>query len=240
MTRPAPSSSAVKRLRSACSMKSACRNRSRWICMPGRQRALDVVERGLDLRSVSSSVLTFGCFWMPRMTAGLRVVRAFAALDRRAFAHDARGRAPARARRRSLRTATAAMASVSARRPTPRMRYSCPSATWKPAVAFRLAAVSARSTSSSVTACAASCAGSSTTSYCFWSPPVAITCETPGTASSRRRTSVSATVRSSCGECRSDSRSTNSTSPMIDDTGARNGGSHRWAAALRTPARASR
>jgi hypothetical protein len=36
---------------------------------------------------------------------------------------------------------------------------------------------------------------------------------------------VSAVVRSSIGEWRFDSRSTNNTSPMIDDTGARNGGS---------------
>ena len=34
MTRAAPSTNAVKRLSSDCSMKSACLNRSRWICMP--------------------------------------------------------------------------------------------------------------------------------------------------------------------------------------------------------------
>ena len=34
MTRAAPSMNAVRRLSSDCSMKSACLNRSRWICMP--------------------------------------------------------------------------------------------------------------------------------------------------------------------------------------------------------------
>ena len=93
-------------------------------------------------------------------------------------------------------------------------------------MAFRFAAVSALFDLVERDAvCAASRAGSTRTWYCFCSPPVAMTCDTPGTASSRRRTTVSAAVRSSSGECRSDSRATNRISPMIDETGARNGGS---------------
>ena len=47
-----------------------------------------------------------------------------------------------------------------------------------------------------------------------------VTCATPGVASTRRRTSVSAVVRSSSGVWASDCRATNMISPMIDDSGA--------------------
>ena len=70
MTSAAPSSEArVNRLSSDCSMKSACRNRSRWICMPGGS-ARWMSSSVASIRAVSSSVLTAGCFWMPTMTAG--------------------------------------------------------------------------------------------------------------------------------------------------------------------------
>ena len=51
-----------------------------------------------------------------------------------------------------------------------------------------------------------------------------VTCATPGVASTRRRTSVSAVVRSANGVCTDDWRATNMISPMIDDSGAITGG----------------
>ena len=52
-----------------------------------------------------------------------------------------------------------------------------------------------------------------------------VTCDTPGTASSRRRTTVSATVRIVSGSTVSDESAKNRISPMIDEMGASTGGS---------------
>ena len=59
--------------------------------------------------------------------------------------------------------------------------------------------------------------------YCRSAPPIGVTCETPGTASSRRRTTVSATVRIVSGSTLSDDRAKNRISPMIDEMGASTG-----------------
>ena len=66
-------------------------------------------------------------------------------------------------------------------------------------------------------------AGESNTWNCFTPPPMGVTCDTPGTASSRRRITVSAAVRSSMGECSSELSEMKRISPMIEDTGASTG-----------------
>ena len=58
---------------------------------------------------------------------------------------------------------------------------------------------------------------------CRSAPPIGVTCDTPGTASSRRRTTVSATVRSVSGSSLSDEIAKNRISPMIDEIGASTG-----------------
>ena len=58
---------------------------------------------------------------------------------------------------------------------------------------------------------------------CRSAPPIGVTCDTPATASSRRRTIVSATVRSVSGSSASDEIAKNRISPMIDEIGARIG-----------------
>ena len=80
------------------------------------------------MRSVSSSVLAPGCFWMPMITAG----RALCEPSPRLIA--APSRTVARSRTRTgvcalARTTTAPMSATFVKRPSPRIRYSWPSAT---------------------------------------------------------------------------------------------------------------
>ena len=76
-----------------------------------RQRALDVVERRVDALGQLQRVHR-GLLLDADDDRRPRVVRALAALDRRAFAHRARRRGPARAPRRSSSRVTAAIAST--------------------------------------------------------------------------------------------------------------------------------
>ena len=59
--------------------------------------------------------------------------------------------------------------------------------------------------------------------YCFVSPPVATTWDTPGTASRRFRTTQSAVVFRSMGVCLSDVSAMNRISPMTEEMGAMTG-----------------
>ena len=95
-----------------------------------------------------------------------------------------------------------------------------------------MAAISAASTSSSVTSWAASLCRIEHDLVLLLFAAGRDDLRNTGTASKPASTTVSATVRSSSGECRSDSSSMNSISPMIDETGARNGGSTPSAAAI--------
>ena len=54
-------------------------------------------------------------------------------------------------------------------------------------------------------------------------PPIGVTCETPGTARRRRRTTVSATVRIVSGSTVSDESAKKRISPMMDEIGASTG-----------------
>ncbi|MNC84542.1 hypothetical protein D3C83_00980 [compost metagenome] len=92
-----------------------------------------------------------------------------------------------------------------------------------PADAFSLDCRTASRNSVSETAFARSASGSAITWYCRSAPPMGVTCETPGTASSRRLTTVSATVRSVSGSAFSDVNAKNRISPMIDEIGASTG-----------------
>jgi hypothetical protein len=56
--------------------------------------------------------------------------------------------------------------------------------------------------------------------YCFVSPPVGMTCDTPGTARRRFRRTQSAVVFSSMGSCLSDVSAMKRISPMIEEMGA--------------------
>ena len=194
-----------------------------WICMPLRQGALDIVERRVDALGQFQRV--DGWLFLNADDDGrFGIVRAFAPLDRRAFTNDSdvadqywrciRGLdADGGDRVDVTETADAAHEVL------------LPLCDLKSCGRVLVRGGQRLFNFLERDLVAARRAGSSTTSYCFCSPPVAITCETPGTARRRRRTTVSAAVRSSSGECRSDSRSMNSTSPMIEETGARNGGS---------------
>ena len=78
--------------------------------------------------------------------------------------------------------------------------------------------------SSSVTSCCESRSGEVSTWYCFNSPPITLTCDTPGTAKSRWRTSQSAIVRSSIGVVSPVLfMPTSMISPMIEVIGAMTG-----------------
>ena len=70
---------------------------------------------------------------------------------------------------------------------------------------------------------ARSASGCATTWNCRSAPPIGVTCETPGTASSLRRTTVSATVRMVSGSTLSDESAKKRISPMIEEMGARTG-----------------
>ena len=80
-------------------------------------------------------------------------------------------------------------------------------------------------TSCRVTPAATSLTGSTSTWYCLTSPPITVTCETPGTPISRRRKSQSAKVRSSVGPTISFPlvKPMAMIWPMIEETGPRNG-----------------
>jgi hypothetical protein len=147
---------------------------------------LDLFERGFDalreLQRVDRRLLLNS-----DNDRRLRIMRAFAAFERRAFAHRADVTDQDGRRARGLDVDSGDRTDIPEMADTAH-QVLLPRATWNPAVAFLFAAVNARSTSSSITWCAARRAGSSTTSYCFCSPPVAMTCDTPGTARRRRRT----------------------------------------------------
>ena len=219
-------------------MKSACRNRSRWICMPGGSARWMSSSVARSAR-VSSSVLTRRLFLDADDHGRLRVVRTLAALDRRALAHDADVADQDRRGRRRLdgdgrdgvdvaEPPDAADQILLALRDLESGR----------GVAVRLPSARA-STSSSVTSCAASRAGSSDDLVLLLLAAGGDDLRDAGHGEQAPPDHRFGDGADSSGEWRSDSRSTNRTSPMIDETGARNGGSTP-AAASRRPASASR
>ena len=87
------------------------------------------------------------------------------------------------------------MSSVSSMRPIPRRTDSVPASITNPADTFSFVSARASPTSRRLSPKAFSLRGERTTWNCFSSPPMGVTCETPGTESRRRRTSVRAVAR---------------------------------------------
>ena len=136
-TSSVPSRSAPFRFASASSMKSACRNRRESSCIPTGNS--DWMASSTRSRSaVNASVLTSGCRWMPRITAGCPLREPSPRLS----ASPIRTVATSRTRiGRVSRVAmtVAPMPSTSCARPAPWIRYSCPPARRNPADVLRLA-----------------------------------------------------------------------------------------------------
>ncbi|MNR07991.1 hypothetical protein D3C85_1241250 [compost metagenome] len=110
-------------------------------------------------------------------------------------------------------------------RPRLRIRYSRPLRSIKPPLVFAAKSRKARVTCSSVTPNCAMRAVSGSTRSWRTSPPIGMTCETPGTDSRRGRSTKSAYSRAAMGLAISGSmgNATSMISPMIDDTGPRIG-----------------
>ena len=108
-------------------------------------------------------------------------------------------------------------------RPIASITYSCGPSTKTPGEVLVLADSTASISWSIDTPFARRRAASATTWYCFSSPPIGVTWDTPGTASRRRRMAVSAIVRRSIASRVSDSTAKNRISPMMDEIGARIG-----------------
>ena len=197
-TKIAPSRSAATTLCTATVMKSACRKSRECTIMPfGSVFCMSTSSR--SIRSVSSRVFAPGCFCTASTTPG------FALTDPSPYLGAGPTRTSATCRSSTgmppfTATTVAPMSSALCTRPSPRMTYSCPLSMYTPPDAFSFEPLAACSTCSSVTPVASMRAGSASTWYCFTSPPIGITCATPGTASSRRRIVQSAAVRSSCGD----------------------------------------
>ena len=122
------------------------------------------------------------------------------------------------------RTTVSATSSSVVARPTMRISDSWLLLSKKPPPVTMFDFSTAARSWSSVTSCRDRRSGEVSTWYCFISPPITLTCDTPVTASRRWRTSQSAIVRSSMGvvlplACMPTSR----ISPMIEVIGAMTG-----------------
>ena len=223
ITRMPPSRSAATTLSTATSMKSDCRKIRRSIWMPARQLASAACRAPGPAAPVTSMVLAPGCFCTPTITAGLPLRDPSPRLKRRAFAHVGEVRTSTE---RSPRSATTVSPiSSGAAHPPDRFEHVLLRALGVDAGGRVLAGASApRSAARSATRRSrAAPRDAAITWNCRSAPPIGVTCETPGTASSRRRTVVSAMVRSVSGSSVSDEIAKNRISPMIDDTGASTG-----------------
>ena len=89
ITRMLPSRKAPSTLRTAVSMKLAWRKMFRWMVIPAGSVAW-ISSSVWSSRSVSSSVLTFGCLVMPKQDRRLSHCRAGAAFQGRADLHHAK------------------------------------------------------------------------------------------------------------------------------------------------------
>ncbi len=106
-------------------------------------------------------------------------------------------------------------------RPSTRMRNSWPWACRKPPLVFAPKSRSASSSFSRSTPSACNWAGMSSTRYCLTSPPIGMTCATPGIVKRRGRITQSAYSRTAIGLTLAGSigRAISSTSPMMDEIG---------------------
>jgi hypothetical protein len=223
----APSSRARVVLRVEFSMKTACRKSCLLMCIPSGSVVCSSSST-LSRRAVSSSVFAPGCFWMATITPGSMIGSQFG--PRRDEEPMPRFSAAPMATvpRSETRTGTPlrraitvlAMSSVERIRPMPSTIASCAPSISTPAARFSFVPSSAPTTSSAAISKARRRAGESTTWYCFSSPPIGVTCETPATERMRLRTCVTAVVRSSSWLWRSEVSETNRISPMIEETGA--------------------
>ena len=175
-------------------MKFACRKSSDADRHPLRERPLDVGELALDppreLERVGARLLLDR-----EHDARLRVHRPVAALGRRAdHAHRPPGSA-ARARRRGRRPPSARCRRRSAPGRCRGSRTPAPGPCTRRRTRSRSSPRPPAATSLERHAGGEHPRGSASTWYCFTSPPIGITWATPGTASSRRRSVQSATVR---------------------------------------------
>ncbi len=136
-----------------------------------------------------------GCFWTPDDDGRLAVVAGVAALDARR--RSRRWRPACSKIGWPLRTATTVSRRSSSRlvRPTLRIRYSRPCWSTKPPPVLVPKRVTACSIWSGVTSSACMAAMFGVTRYWRTSPPIGITCATPGNARSCGRSTKSATSR---------------------------------------------
>ena len=220
-TSRAPSRSACRRLSSETSMKSAWRRRLRCKVEPGGSSD-SIPSSAASSKRVNSRVFTSGCFWMPSTMPGSSITAPVPRTGRAAsitvLRSATRTGAPG-----PLRTTTPATSSRSCRRLASEITYSPPPEVAKPADTVRLAASSAAEISKVETPCRAMRTGSSRTWNSRASPPITLTCATPGTASRRRRSTRSAKSRNSSGSPSPPVRPANRTSPMMEVTGPRVG-----------------
>ena len=102
-----------------------------------------------------------------------------------------------------------------------RIRYSRALCSRKPPLVLAAKFLSAPSICSSVTPNACICAGSGSTRYCLTSPPIGMTCATPGMVSRRGRSTQSAYSRTCIGFTRAGSTGSaiSMISPMIEAIG---------------------
>ncbi len=136
-TRMLPSRSARVRLSIAVSMKLAWRKMFRSIVMPaGSDRCSS--SRTPSRRSVSSSVLAPGCFWIPMTIAGSPSCDPSPRRSAGPIATSPRSRTRMGRPSRAATTVSPISARLSGR-PIPRIRYSCPPETRKPADVLRFA-----------------------------------------------------------------------------------------------------
>ena len=182
-----------------------------------------MVSSARSSRAVTSMVFAPGCFCTPTITAGLPLRDPSPRLKRRALADigDVADEDRSRAAQRNDGVADLFRRSVRGR--WLRGRTPAPPRCRCPPRCSDSRPRTASSSSVSDTLLARSASGCAITWNWRSAPPIGVTCETPGMASSRRRTVVSAMVRSVSGSSASDEIAKNRISPMIDETGARTG-----------------
>ena len=211
------SRSTVRTLPMELSMKVACRNCTASVVTPGGK----VLRSDASVRSssrVNARVSTPGCFWMPRITAGSPPNPA---LPRRGRAANPTSATEDNSTGTSSRIATTSPPSAAGSRSRPRVRItnSCARSSMKPPPPLAEKPRTAASMSSIVTPSWRMRAGDGVTRYSRTSPPRGITCDTPGTASKRGRSTKSAVSRSTIGSASSPASATNIISPMIEEIG---------------------
>ena len=220
-----PSRSASSTLRTERSMKLLWRKMSACTATPSGRLVL-IVSSSASILRVRETVSAPGCFCTVRITPGFPSMPASPRLCKAAPSRTS-AICPSRMLDPSGSTLTTVAARSSAVSTRARLRIS--SSEWasgrKPPEELTLDSSMAVCTSCSEIRLAASVTGSTSTWYCRTSPPITVTCETPGIPINRRRRSQSAKVRNSIGRTAGFSlvRPMAMICPMIEETGPRNG-----------------